>query len=410
MSIDTNLKRELPLSLREAVDRQLAVGEKLVISLPGSFGEAIAVSDRRALVVRDCESGLDAKCSMFAYPLGSVDGAQVVSTGSGGYIELKLKEPVPEADQARVYFPSYDTALFQSGADAITQLVTAKPEAAAPVSAIGAAASSGNNCPKCGAAVDQRASFCGACGEQLGVICAECSDTSPAGSTYCRHCGKKIEEYNPACPSCGARVLRWMSFCTECGSNLQQKCLACGMNVVSNWKYCAGCGRLLGSDRLDPAAVRAAQRRLQEVREMEEERATPAESQPQPSSTVVTSASTAEDYNKRGRELFENGDNVGAINAFKMAVQLEPGNASYHCNLAVAYDENEQDDMAFDEYTKTLEIDPNDLTALLSLGYMYSENEEADKAQAVWNKVVQLAPNSAEAQEARDNLRHQQDL
>ncbi|MCL5105082.1 MAG: zinc ribbon domain-containing protein [Armatimonadetes bacterium] len=395
-----DLKRELSMGLRETLEMELAPEENLVISLPGSFGEAIAVSDRRAFVLRDCESGLNATCNVFGYPLANVKSAQVISSQTGGYIELALSEAPGDPDQARVYFPSYDVSLFQSAAKAITQMVAAKPEAAAPVAA--APTAGGSSCPKCGAGIEERAPFCGQCGEQVRVICPECSDASLVGSKYCRGCGRELVPFTASCPKCGARISRWMSYCSECGSNLQQKCLACGMNIVSSWKHCANCGRLLGSDRLDPSAVRAAQRRLQAIREMEEETQT-APPQPQPS---APSATSAEDYNKRGRELFENGDLDGAIGAFKTAVEIEPGNASYHCNLAVAYDENEQDEMAFDEYSKTLDIDPKDLTALLSLGYMYSENEEPDKAQAAWDKVVEFAPESAEAEEARDNLRN----
>ncbi len=94
----------------------------------------------------------------------------------------------------------------------------------------------------------------------------------------------------------------------------------------------------------------------------------------------------------------------------RSAVGLDPENSSYHCNLAIAYDENEQDDKAFGEYDRTLQLNPNDLTALLSLGYMYNENDEVDKAQAAWRKVIQIDPNCAEANEAEENLRNQDKL
>jgi Flp pilus assembly protein TadD len=113
---------------------------------------------------------------------------------------------------------------------------------------------------------------------------------------------------------------------------------------------------------------------------------------------------TAEQHNQRGRELFDSEDLEGAIREFQLAVEADPGNASYHCNLAVAYDEHEQDTEALAEYENTLRLDANDLTALLSLGYMYNENEEVDKAKESWNRVIQIAPDTAEAQEAQTNL------
>ncbi len=94
-----------------------------------------------------------------------------------------------------------------------------------------------------------------------------------------------------------------------------------------------------------------------------EPEATAAEPAPQ------AGAVTAEEHNRRGQKSFENDDIEGAIREFESAVKMAPDNPSYHCNLAVAYDENEQDDLALAEYEKTLGIDPDDVTALLSLGY-----------------------------------------
>ena len=89
---------------------------------------------------------------------------------------------------------------------------------------------------------------------------------------------------------------------------------------------------------------------------------------------------------------------------------MEPENAGYHCNLAVAYDECDRDAEALVEYQKTLQLKPDDLTALLYLGYMYSENDEFDKAQQYWGQILRIAPDSAEAQEVQQNLRHQGEL
>jgi Tfp pilus assembly protein PilF len=183
------------------------------------------------------------------------------------------------------------------------------------------------------------------------------------------------------------------------------------MSIQPGWKHCANCGRLLGSDRLDPRAAMNAQRRLQEMRASEAERDQPIKTVPETHSDVsAVSTFVAEDYNRRGLKFFEEGDLEQAVREFKTAVEIEPENTSYHCNLAVAYDENDEDELAFAEYFKTLELDPKDLTALLSLGYMYNEHDERDKAEEVWNKVLAIAPDSPEAQEVRENLRHQDQL
>ncbi|MCE5198840.1 MAG: zinc ribbon domain-containing protein [Armatimonadota bacterium] len=401
-----NLKQELPLSLQQALKGQLTSGESIVISLPGSFGEGFAVSDRRAFVIRECESGLSSDCNVFSYPLAKVTGAQAVTATSGGFIELALSDPLPDPEQARVYFPSYELNKFKSAADYLAGAKDSAPEMSVETPSAGVAmVTTEGTCPKCGAAMEKNAAFCGQCGVRVRVICAECSSASPVGSRFCVNCGRPMQEFSAECARCGARVLRWMGYCPECGSVQRQSCIACGAQVVDSWKYCVGCGRLLGSNRLDPQAARAAQSRLQALHDADEERSQQTESAPVESVTSAP-ATTAEDFNKRGLEFFEAGDNSGAIREFRAAVQMEPQNPSYRCNLAVALDEDDQDEAAFEEYTRTLELDPKDLTALLSLGYLYSENSDQENARSAWNKVIQISPDGAEAQEARENLRH----
>ncbi len=423
--MDINLKRDLSLSLQDELRRRLVAGENVLISLPGSFGEALAVTDRRALVIRDSGSG-SAGFAVYAYPLALVKGADVASTGAGGYIEFKLADPVSEPDTARVYYPSYDAAMFQKAADSITQLVSPREPAPAPepspasaeqtasaVQPVAAApaAQAGSLCPKCRAAVEDRAAYCDQCGEQLRRVCPGCGGSSRMDASHCSVCGAEMVEYVPACAKCGSRVQRWMSYCTACGSAQHQNCLACGTALQPGWIYCGACGRELGSGALDPRASRSAMRRLDEFKEAQKEEIQPAAEAPKVEEPApVTVQDTASAHNDKGRELFDSEDVEGAIREFEQAVRLDPNNGLYRCNLAVAYDENDQDELAFQEYGKALEIDPNDVTALLSLGYMYNEGDEREKAEEVWGKILQIAPDTPEAQEVRQNLAHQDEL
>ena len=412
------LKHDLSMLLNQELAKQLMLGEMVSVSLPGSFGEAFVVTDKRAIVIRECESGRG--CDIHAYLLTSVTGAQAAASGTGGYMELKLAAAPAEPDQARVYFPAYDLSKFEEAAQFVEKLISAQPSPAQAVPAAPAGAEpSGDACPQCGAQMDEYATFCEQCGSQLRQMCAQCGSASSAGSEFCRGCGRAMQELPVACHKCGARISRWMHFCTECGSILTQTCANCGSAVIEGWKYCPGCGRQLGTGYVNPrtAVARHIQSRLSEA-EAGAPKAEPsiaAMGAQAPQVTVGPAApedasKAAEQHNHRGRELFENEDVEGAIREFKAAVELDPGNASYHCNLAVALDESEQDGEALAEYENTLRLDPNDLTALLSLGYMYNENEEIDKAKEVWNRVLEIAPDSAEAQEAQTNLSNQQQL
>jgi tetratricopeptide (TPR) repeat protein len=195
-----------------------------------------------------------------------------------------------------------------------------------------------------------------------------------------------------------------MSYCPDCGAMQSPICVGCGTQISPEWTYCASCGRQLGAD-IDCRTGAAVRRRAEQLEERERTVAGPG---PQP--REANQASSAEEHNKAGTEFFEKEDFEGAIREYQAAVQLEPNNSAYHCNLGMAYDEADREDEALAEYQKTLELDPNDLTALLSIGYMYSENDQPDEAREAWNRVLQMAPDSAEAQEVRQNLRHQAEL
>ncbi len=412
------LKRDLSMLLSQELESQLMPGETVMVSLPGSFGEALAVTDRRAFVIRDCDSGPG--CTVNAHPLIGVTGAEAAASGTGGYIELKLTQAVTNPDEARVYFPTYDLEKFRQAAEFISQKVVAGVSDTRgggsenpPTNRLAGGVSDAvaKACSQCGTAVEDTWAFCIQCGTQLRALCEHCGAPTPKGSKFCRQCGVQMTESSVECAKCGARVAGWYTYCTQCGSLRQTSCVACGARIIADYRHCGNCGRLLGSDRLDAGAARAAQRRLQEMRTANQEVATNSRTEDEEyHPPVIAQNLSAEEHNQRGRELFEDEDIDAAIEEFRRAAAMQPDNASYHCNLAVALDENEEDDEALSEYETTLRLDPKDLTALLSLGYMYNEGGVAETAQKYWNRVLEIAPDSPEAQEVRDNLRHQENL
>lgn len=416
-----NLKQSLSMTLQNDLNKNLLPDESVLISLAGSMGEAFVLTDRRAIIVRERESGINQGCDIFGYALAKISGAEAASTPTGGKLVLKLADPAVKEDVTTVYFPSFEMSKFQSAAGYVAQISAAATPApsttpaAAPV-AQSAAQTTGVTCPECGVGVTDRMVFCESCGKQLNQLCAHCGNPSSVGAQFCGSCGRQAAEFNPSCKKCGARVNRWTTYCTECGSLQHQMCVGCGTAIQADWKYCLSCGRLIGSDRFDPRAAYNVRNRLQNLQDRDEENSeqeviTPSAQAPAPAPAPKISASTpGAANNERGQQLFEEEDLEGAIREFQMAVAAEPNNASYHYNLAVAYDENERDDEALAEYQATLALDPNDTPTLLALGYMWNENGEQDKAQEIWGKILEVDPDSAEAQEVRDNLRHQNEI
>ncbi len=85
-----DLKQSLSLRLQDELEKNLMPDEAVVISLPGSFGECLAVTETRIFVIRE-RVGVGLGCDVYIHPLSKVEKAEVTASGLGGHIELKLK-------------------------------------------------------------------------------------------------------------------------------------------------------------------------------------------------------------------------------------------------------------------------------------------------------------------------------
>jgi Flp pilus assembly protein TadD len=124
----------------------------------------------------------------------------------------------------------------------------------------------------------------------------------------------------------------------------------------------------------------------------------------------ATSSDEAESLNQRGIEAYEREQFDQAIDLFRRALALDPRNATFHCNLAVACGEKGLDYEAFSGYQQTLALDPSNVTALVNLGYLYSEKERYEEARDCWERAIRVAPDSPEAAEARASLENLEQL
>ena len=197
------LKHDLSQCLQEDLDKHLAPGENVVVSLPGSFGEAFVVTDRRVFVIREHPSGPEPGCDVFAYPIASVSGAKALATGTGGYVEIDVPEAKVDPEKGRVYFPAYDIDTFKAAADVVNASIASRASSA-PAEA--AAPSGANACPKCGAP-DPTLPYCRECGELLGAICANCAGVSPGSAKFCVACGKPMIPALISSSECGDRIV-----------------------------------------------------------------------------------------------------------------------------------------------------------------------------------------------------------
>lgn len=408
-----NLVQYLPSDLDNTFHGALVPGESVLIALPGALGEALAATNRRVVVIREISPTEGIK--VFSYPLANITDVTIGSSTSGGKLTVETPDPVDE-DHRTIYFATYDKNKFEAAAERIRGLLAVahasrsyirdaapvpsqQAQVSAPSSVIAA-----NACASCGTVVNERDAFCAQCGVKIRDICQICSSTMPIGANYCAHCGSESTPTQVQCPSCGARAnAAIMAYCPKCGTSLSGKCASCGGSIVYDWPRCRYCGRELGVDR-------TAGRGFRMHREREIAETAKASSSPDETEVEETTETPAAGHNAKGAELFDEESYTEAIDEFRRAVMLEPDNASYHCNLAVAYDEVEQDDDARREYERTLELNPNDTTALLYLGYLLNENDEPEQASEMWRRLVDIAPGSPEAEEAQQNLRAQETL
>jgi tetratricopeptide (TPR) repeat protein len=409
----SDLRDHLPSNLESAFWKQAVPGEDILVSLPGAIGEALVVTDRRIALLREKEhsDGVD----MYSYPLPAVSGISIGKSDTGGTLVVDVHGTAEEV-QRTLYFASYEREKFQSAVDSIGKLLSVSQAAldygrqhshhggAAPAGATATAAASQAACVGCGSAMGLRDVFCTGCGESAADVCMVCSASMPRTAKFCPHCGSDAHPAALECYECKARTnSAVMTYCPHCGISLTPKCASCGAGVVPGHPRCRYCGRVAGADGVEGRGLRLHRERQQEEQAAARspEAGAPAETEPR---------SPAAEHNAKGAELFDQEKVQEAIDEFRRAVVLEPENASYHCNLAVAYEEAEMEEDALREYERTLELNPSDPTALLYLGYLVNERDDPDRAAEMWRRLKAVAPGTPEAEEAEQNLRAQESL
>jgi len=111
--------------------------------------------------------------------------------------------------------------------------------------------------------------------------------------------------------------------------------------------------------------------------------------------------SAAQEYAKRGAELFYEGRFEEAIVECNKAIELNPNLPDGYGIRAWIYNQTEQYDLAIPDFTKALELDPNYVGDYADRAWAYVHTGQFDLAMADCNKAIELDPDFARAYMSR---------
>jgi tetratricopeptide (TPR) repeat protein len=84
-----------------------------------------------------------------------------------------------------------------------------------------------------------------------------------------------------------------------------------------------------------------------------------------------------------------------AITAYEKAIELDPKDATPHCNLGILYQEQQRYEDAIAHFNQALEIDPSYVSAQESLGYFQYKLENYDASLQAFQAALNLQPDSS---------------
>lgn len=116
---------------------------------------------------------------------------------------------------------------------------------------------------------------------------------------------------------------------------------------------------------------------------------------------------SAEDYNRRGMSLAEQGKYEDAITDYTRAIEIDPGKADYYVNRGIAYLNMKQFDLAIADFDKAIELDPTLAIAYANRGCAYASKGLLDLAISDFKKTIELSKNAeltAYAKKMLENL------
>ena len=112
----------------------------------------------------------------------------------------------------------------------------------------------------------------------------------------------------------------------------------------------------------------------------------------------LRTAESAADFFARGIALEEDPTTQEeAIEAYRRALELDPGHAATHINLGTLYYNRQDYAQAERHYRKAVEVDPRYALAYFDLGNVLDETGRVDEAVRAYRSALSLAPTYADA-------------
>lgn len=114
---------------------------------------------------------------------------------------------------------------------------------------------------------------------------------------------------------------------------------------------------------------------------------------------------TAELQAGRGRALYYLDQHIASESAYARALELQPGQAQWHMELALVHLACQDFDEAITECSEAIRLQPNLAKAYHNRGFAYHILQKHDAAEADFSFSIQLNPDFAEAYNSRGILR-----
>jgi len=120
--------------------------------------------------------------------------------------------------------------------------------------------------------------------------------------------------------------------------------------------------------------------------------------EPKPPADHVNAERQAENYFQNGLALEESGAPIEkAIEAYRKAIELNPGAAGALVNLGTIYYRQRKYEEAESQYLKAVQVDANYPLAHYNLGNLYDEQGDLTRAEQHYTTALELNPNYADA-------------